>query len=121
MDTREIAAEYRLAHWTGIMRRRTESGQSIKAFCETEGIHENTYFYWQKKLREAACQGLLADNQSNTKKTAVPAGWAICAATEAESSEEAVNIEIGKYRIKANARTNIETLIKVCRGLATIC
>ena len=58
MNTREIAAEYRLAHWTQVIRERSESGQSIKAFCEEAGIRENTYFYWQKKLREAACEQL---------------------------------------------------------------
>ena len=55
MDTRGIAAEYRLTHWAGIVKERMESGLSVKAFCEKAGIHENTYYYWQKKLREMAC------------------------------------------------------------------
>jgi hypothetical protein len=55
MNTREIAAEYRLTHWAGIMRDRAESGLSIKAYCENAGFHENVYYYWQRKLREAAC------------------------------------------------------------------
>ena len=58
METRKIAAEYRLTHWAGIMSKRQESGLSIKAFCENAGIHENTYFYWQRKLREATCNKL---------------------------------------------------------------
>ena len=44
MNTREIASEYRLSHWAEIMRRRGESGQSIKAFCESAGFHQNVYF-----------------------------------------------------------------------------
>jgi hypothetical protein len=31
---------------------------SIREYCEDSGIHENTYFYWQRKLRESACLGL---------------------------------------------------------------
>jgi hypothetical protein len=58
MNTKEIAVEYRLAHWAQIIHERVESGQSIKAFCMNAGIHENTYFYWQKKLREATCEHL---------------------------------------------------------------
>ena len=58
MNTRYIAEEFRLAHWSGIMRERVESGLSIKAFCEKAGFHENIYFYWQRKLREAACEQL---------------------------------------------------------------
>ena len=56
MNTREIAAEYRLSHWAQVMRERSESGLSIKAFCENAGFHENIYYYWQRKLRESACE-----------------------------------------------------------------
>jgi hypothetical protein len=55
MNTREIAEEYRLSHWARIMQERQESGLSIKAFCRKAGFHENRYFYWQKRIREAAC------------------------------------------------------------------
>jgi len=58
MNTRQIAAEYRLSHWTGIVKDRQESGLSIKAYCERAGFHENIYFYWQRKLRAAACEQL---------------------------------------------------------------
>jgi len=68
MDTRDIAAEYRLAHWAQIMRNRIDSGLSIRAFCENAGIRENTYFYWQKKLRETACEEL-AMIQTQTVQT----------------------------------------------------
>lgn len=64
MNTRDIAAEYRLAHWAQIMRERNESRLSIKAFCVKIGIHENTYFYWQRKLREAASEQLIKDSKS---------------------------------------------------------
>ena len=76
MNTRDIAAEYRLAHWTQIMRERTESGQSIKAFCENAGIRENTYFYWQKKLREAACEQLAAMEAGSAQTGLARSGFA---------------------------------------------
>lgn len=56
MHTREMASEYRLADWSRVMRERRESGLSIKAFCQASGIHSNVYYYWQRKLREAACR-----------------------------------------------------------------
>ena len=58
MNTRCIAAEYRLSHWAQIVRERNESKLSIRGFCKNKGIHENTYFYWQRKLRETACEQL---------------------------------------------------------------
>ena len=58
MNTREIASEYRLAHWAQIMQDRVASGLSVRAYCKQAGFHENNYFYWQRKLREASCEEL---------------------------------------------------------------
>jgi transposase len=74
MNTNDIAAEYRLSHWAGIMRKREESGLSIKQFCKDAGFHENRYYYWQKKLREAAC-GELAKVRGGATGL-IPAGFA---------------------------------------------
>jgi len=59
MNTRHIAEEYRLSRWAEILRERKESGLSVRAYCEHAGFHENKYYYWQKKLREAACEELI--------------------------------------------------------------
>ena len=79
MNTRDIAAEYRLAHWAEVMRERADRKLSIRLYCEEAGIHENTNFYWQRKLREAACSGIqTADIPEG--KSIVPKGWAaLCA------------------------------------------
>ena len=58
MNTREVAAEYRLAHWAQVMQNREASGLSIRAYCKQAGFHENNYYYWQRKLREASCEEL---------------------------------------------------------------
>jgi hypothetical protein len=58
VNTREVAAEYRLSHWAQIMQERTQCGSSIRAYCKQIGICENTYFYWQRRLRKAACEQL---------------------------------------------------------------
>ena len=60
MNTREIAEEYRLSHWAKIVKERGESGLSIKQYCENIGIHENSYYYWLKKLREAASEEFIS-------------------------------------------------------------
>jgi transposase len=58
INTREVAEEYRLTHWAQIIQERTQSGLSIRAYCKQIGICENTYFYWQRRLRKAACEQL---------------------------------------------------------------
>lgn len=124
MDTREIAVAYRLTHWAGILRERQASGMSIRAYCKAEGICENVYYYWQRKLREAACEELLSVIEEKPEQSLVPQGWA---AVREEKMERrglppgAVWIEIGKYRVPATMDSDPELLTKVCRMLASIC
>jgi hypothetical protein len=136
MNTRAIAAEYRLAHWAGIMRERQESGLSIRAYCERSGFHENIYYYWQRKLREAACEKLAGQQPAaNPETTAlVPGGWAVCEINEScnshpaeeresykrEPAKNTIYIELGKCRIVVTAETNHEMLAEVYRTLARV-
>ena len=56
MDTQRVAREIRLSQWAQMMQGRMENGQSIKEFCRAVGVSRNTYFYWQRKLRQAVCE-----------------------------------------------------------------
>jgi hypothetical protein len=60
VDTRAIAADYRLAHWARLVHERSESGLGVKEFCRSRGLQQHRYFYWQKKLRQAVCDELSA-------------------------------------------------------------
>jgi len=111
MNTREIAAEYRLSHWAQKMRERQESGLNIREYCQIEGYHENVYYYWQRKLREAACQELVVKTEkANVKanKRLVPAGWEKCEPSEVAIIENNIIIEIGSCRVSANNNTDSE-------------
>jgi len=130
-DTRKIAAEYRLSRWAEVMQRRQVSGRSIKGFCQLEGIHQNTYFYWQRKLRESACKVLPNKNSelmikpqngvANADKSVVPSGWTQITETAAQITvESSIVIEICGCRITVSSETDPELLIKVCRTLRTL-
>ena len=58
MGTREVTEEYRMSHWANVIQSRSDSGLSIKTFCAREGFSETKYYYWLKKLRKAACEGI---------------------------------------------------------------
>lgn len=63
MDTRDMAKEVRLVNWAGILRERRDSGLSVRSYCLEQGINEKTYYYWQRRLRVAACNKL--EQQTN--------------------------------------------------------
>jgi transposase-like protein len=127
MNTREIAEEYRLSHWAGIMRERKESGLSIREYCRQAGFHENAYYYWQKKLREAACEELAG---REALRPAAPDGWALCA-TEARptaltapaqtTQSDQLTVEVSGIRIIAGSGYPPEKLAQLLRELMGSC
>jgi putative transposase len=60
MDVQKVTHEIRLRQWTGIIKECRGNGKSVKSWCEENGISEKSYFYWQRRVREAACQELTA-------------------------------------------------------------
>jgi hypothetical protein len=60
MNMRDITSAFRLKHWASVLEERKSSGLSVRAYCESAGIHENSFYYWQKKLRESVCKELSA-------------------------------------------------------------
>jgi transposase-like protein len=119
VDTREIAEEYRLAHWAQVMQDRAQSGLSIKAYCRQIGICGNTYYYWQRRLRAAASEVLAVPEQA--EKSLVPRGWAKCEASSPEVKDTALTIEIGSYRVSVETGASMKLLGEVCRTLAALC
>lgn len=127
MNTREIAEEYRMSHWAGIMRERKESGQSIRAYCRQAGIHENVYYYWQKKLREAAYEELA---EREALQPVAPEGWALCSAEAKvpavlEKGEtvppDQITVEVNGLRIAAGSDYPVEKLTLLLRELVKPC
>lgn len=117
MDTRKVATEYRMTQWAQRLQARQCSGESIEAFCEASGISRNTYFYWQRKLREAACTELANRSEG---ENGVPNGWARLTSGKAKGAAEGITIEVGGCRVMATEDTDPELLAKVCRALKAV-
>ena len=117
MKTRDIAAEYRLSHWAEIVQNRSQKGLSIRAYCAETGIHENTYFYWQRKLREAAgaqTAGLPAPN------ALAPKGWTALSVRADSANPHSLIVEAGGCRVHVQANTDTALLARVCQALKAL-
>ena len=54
----QVRNEYRKQQWTQIIRECQSSGLSKKEYCRQQGISEKTYYYWLRKLRSKAAEGI---------------------------------------------------------------
>jgi len=129
MNTSAIAAEYRLAYWAGIIQERRDSGLSIKAFCEKAGFHENIYFYWQRKLREASCEQLAVIGKKSTATGVAPSGFTEIRISESlrpqfrpeATSSGCLYIEVGGVRITADGAYSPTKLAELLKGMMPLC
>jgi len=130
MDTNTIAAEYRLAHWEQIVRAKMDSGMSGKAFCRQEGIKEHIYYYWQRKVREIACEreGIsLPDNQASIAPAVRFAEVQITPAVTPHTMREsgntpgALHVDIPGLSITADALYPTEQLASLLLTLVRSC
>lgn len=120
MSTKDITDGYRLSQWAQVMRERAEKGLSIRAYCDSTGIHKNTYFYWQRKLREAAASGTRATMLEPEEKYLAPAGWATLSVSDEPAHPQSLTVDVGGCRITVYPDTDPELLTKVCRALKSL-
>ena len=130
MDTRAVATEYRLTQWAQAMKERVDNGESITNFCENRGVSRNTYFYWQRKLREVACTQLQEQPKHDTPSTQLPAPvFAEVSITESATPsvstkhspkripKSQIHMEVSGVRITTDSVYPPEKLAKLLREL----
>ncbi len=49
-DLRALNAQNKMAEWAARISERRSSGQSVKSWCKENGVCEQTYYKWQRKL-----------------------------------------------------------------------
>ena len=121
-NTREVAKECRLSHRAKLMQERVQSGLSIRGYCSQIGIAENTYFYWQRRVRAAACEVLTVQQETAVSDNVlVPSGWAVCKTVEPDADGKFITVEINGCRVYIEAGADMEMLAKICRMLKSLC
>jgi putative transposase len=128
MTVRETKTQYRLKEWTERFTARTQSGLSIKAWCESNGVSVRNYYYWLRQAREYAAQSMTALTvqpegavSAHPKQLPAPSGWAAVAEAESASPSATLTVEVGGCRVAVNSDTDPELLAKVCKVLVRLC
>jgi len=125
MNTRYIAKEYRMSHWTKIITDQKESGLTVRAYCEEVGLHENSYYYWQKKLRTAVIDEMTMATGEQTQELApVMAKLNLTRNNGSEStgagSGDSVSIEMFGIRLLAGRDYPVAKLSELLRVVSRL-
>ena len=119
MNSKDLAQEVRLTEWCHRQRARRESGLTVRAWCCENGINEKTYYYWQKKLRQAACEQISEREACKSGLLPAPTGWAQVITEPA--AKDSLVIEIGNAHIQVTKSTDVDLLTTACRALMSLC
>ena len=122
MNTREVASAYRLSQWAIAIREKVSQGESIDEFCERRGVSRNTYFYWQRKLREAAIAEISsAQNEKHIPREFAEIKIAEPLALPGEVQASQLCVEINGLRISVDDTYPPEKLAALLRELSRPC
>ena len=59
-DVLAMRSEYRLQQWAQVVKACNASGLSNREYCRQHNISEKTYYYWVRRLRQAAASQIEA-------------------------------------------------------------
>lgn len=116
MDTHLATTQIRLQQWTRIIQDRINSGLKVDEYCEQHQLSRNAYYYWLRKVKEAA----LISAGSRFAELHVPAqnpaneGSAVQKSTDERNFSPQLIMTYGDVTIFVNENTPKELLAMVC-------
>lgn len=107
ITTRAVTRQYRLQQWQRIFHDRSESGLTVKEYCQSHGITKDSYYYWQKIARGTAIAEAGPVFAELKPETSV----------SAEGFAAEITVQIGNAIVAANSTTPEELLLRTIRVL----
>ncbi len=117
MNARELKHMARIAEWKEKVGACRSSGQTVRSWCQEEGIAIKTYYYWEKEVLREAGEQAAGLEKSRNRFVEIPA---LPERGEAGGREPALaaklRIKSGELEIYAGAETaTVEMLVRVLR------
>ena len=105
----QVRSQYRMREWAKIIQECEASGLSNKEFCEQNGVSIKSYYYWLRKLREAA----MHQNQPSLVQLT-------STTDECNRIDEMIHIQFRSARLDLPGNTDAEAVIAILRSLQSL-
>jgi transposase-like protein len=128
MDVKQLKHEYRLRQWTEIVTECHRSGIPVREWCTEQGISRQTYYYWQKQVREAAALCTVATSEgtalSLSEKDPATSGFVRITPPESSLSSSscvAVSVRMGFAECSIMNGAGADVIERTLMTLSKIC
>lgn len=110
--------KFRLEQWTKLIKACQSSGMKIDDWCNANGVTHHAYYYWLRKVREAACHELAIVDDSPNEPVVLKK---LTVQTPALDTRAAVIIRLGNATVEINEGTSQQTIQAVLLALQNVC
>ena len=115
--TRAMTKQIRIQQWTEIFKDKAASGLKVKEYCQLHGITKDAYFYWLKKVNEAAIESSGIELVELKEPASLPPS--VISGADTVFKTEAT-ISSGNFTISVNSNTPKELLISLMEAAANV-
>ena len=117
MELQKTKHQIKLEQWKHFVYECRHSELTVKEWCEKNHINEQTYYRWQKKVRESGTANSAVAMTEHTDITF--AEYRSSAYTEVSGT--AVTIHIGRIRLDIRNGADSETIESAMRAISKLC
>ena len=121
MNTREVARQYRLNQWIEIIQECRSSGQTISSWCATHNVKPQSYYYWLKIVRTAACESLPALKFDNQEIVAVKVpSHRTASEPEAQNYASHIILRVGTVTLELHNGASTDLIESTLKAVANV-
>lgn len=113
-----IKNKFRLEQWTELIRDCQSSGMKVDDWCRANGVTHHAYYYWLRKVREAACNQLAAIEECSEPPVAFKK---LEIQTPLQDTSAAVIIRLNNATVEINEGASQQTIQAVLLALQSVC
>lgn len=123
MTAKEATSAYRLQQWTGLVCECKASGKTVTAWCAEQGIATKTYYYWQRRVRQAACEQLTLKEATGLPMTMTNGGPAFSEYRQPNRRENsaAITLHLSGATVEIHNGADVSVIEGTLKALKNIC
>ena len=114
-----IKNHYRVEEWKQLILDYQSSGMKLYEWCEFRNVTKDMYYYWLRKIREQACDELVATNPIQKREVTPLKKLEVMAPVP--NTTAAVIIRLNGATIEVNEGTSQQTIQAVLLALQSVC
>lgn len=107
MNAKQIKHNLKIAEWTRLIQERQASGLTVESWCEKTGTSRDQYYYWLRRVRNAACTAIEERVSASMDPPEMPS-FAKVNINSIPPRESGINIQFREVNIRISPESNTE-------------